>query len=301
MLGPKTAGSRVVEETTVFEPAPFDPRAVGARSTPKQVQWTSRDCMLYALGVGMGVDDLAFTTNNTRGIEQRMVPTMPVTLGIDFSVLSQAGPFDWAKVLHAEQRVELLATIPVKGRAQAVTEITEMWDKGKAALIVAQTTGTSLDGEPLWRSSAWLFIRGAGGWGGERGPAAAAVPAARDGDLDSVKTITYQTSRDQALIYRLSGDYNPLHSDPSFAARAGLDLPILHGLCTFGFAARAALDVAGTAAVLTSMSARFAGPVWPGDTLNVDLYQPDDATVTFTVRGRDDTEVLTAGSATYRH
>jgi acyl dehydratase len=136
--------------------------------------------------------------------------------------------------------------------------------------------------------------------GAERGPAAA-VPAARHRDLDSVKTITYQTSCDQALIYRLSGDYNPLHSDPSFAAQAGLDLPILHGLCTFGFAARAALDVAGTAAVLTSMSARFAGPVWPGDTLNVDLYQPDDATVTFSVRGRDDTEVLTAGSATYRH
>jgi acyl dehydratase len=285
----------------VFEPTPFDPGAIGARSTPKQVEWTSRDCMLYALGVGMGVDDLAFTTDNTKGIEQRMVPTMPVTLGVDFGVLREAGPFDWSTVLHAEQRVELLATIPVKGRAEAVTEITEMWDKGKAALILAETTGTSLDGEPLWRSSAGLFIRGAGGWGGERGPASAAVATARHGDLDSVKTVTYHTSRDQALIYRLSGDHNPLHSDPSFAARAGLDLPILHGLCTFGFAARAALDVAGAAAVLTSMSARFAGPVWPGDTLNVDLHQPDDATVTFTVHGRDDAEVLTAGSATYRH
>ena len=153
----------------------------------------------------------------------------------------------------------------------------------------------------MWRSSTGLFIRGTGGWGGERGPASAGVAAARHGDLDSVKTVGYQTSRDQALIYRLSGDYNPLHSDPSFAARAGLDRPILHGLCTFGFAARAVLDVAGIGAVLTSMSARFAGPVWPGDSLKVDLYQPDAATVTFTVRGRDDTEVLTAGSATYRH
>ena len=285
----------------MIAPAPFDPGAIGARSTPKQVEWTSRDCMLYALGVGMGVDDLAFTTSNTKGIEQRMVPTTPVTLGVDFSVLKAAGPFDWAKVLHAEQRVELLATIPVHGRAEAVTEITEMWDKGKAALIVAETTGTSLEGEPLWRSSAGLFIRGAGGWGGARGPAPTGVAAARHGDLDSVKTVGYQTSRDQALIYRLSGDHNPLHSDPSFAARAGLDRPILHGLCTFGFAARAALDVAGIGAVLTSMSARFAGPVWPGDILKVDLYQPDAATVTFTVRGRDDTEVLTAGSATYRH
>ena len=115
----------------MIEPAPFDPGAIGARSTPKQVEWMSRDCMLYALGVGMGVDDLAFTTNNTKGIEQRMVPTMPVTLGVDFSVLRAAGPFDWAKVLHAEQRVELLATIPVHGRAEAVTEITEMWDRGR--------------------------------------------------------------------------------------------------------------------------------------------------------------------------
>lgn len=282
------------------EPAPFDPGAIGARSKPKPVEWTSRDCMLYALGIGMGVDDLAFTTNNTKGLEQHMVPTMPVTLGVDFSVLKAAGPFDWAKVLHAEQRVRLLATIPAHGRAEAVTKITEMWDKGKAALIVAETTGTSLDGEPLWRSSAGLFVRGAGGWGGERGPASTAILAAPR-DLDSGKTVSYQTSRDQALIYRLSGDYNPLHSDPSFAVRAGLDRPILHGLCTFGFAARAALDVVGAGAVLTSMSARFAGPVWPGDTLNVDLQQPDDTTVTFTVRGRDDAVVLTAGSATYRH
>jgi acyl dehydratase len=300
-MGVEDSPQSCCEEATVLEPAPFDPGAIGARSTPKPVEWTSRDCMLYALGIGMGVDDLAFTTNNTRGIEQRMVPTMPVTLGVDFSVLKAAGPFDWAKVLHAEQRVELLATIPAYGRAEAVTEITEMWDKEKAALIVAETTGTSLDGEPLWRSSAGLFIRGAGGWGGERGPASTAVPADPRGELDSVKTVSYQTSRDQALVYRLSGDYNPLHSDPSFAVRAGLDRPILHGLCTFGFAARAALDVVGAGGVLTSMSARFAGPVWPGDTLNVDLSQHADATVTFTARGRDDTVVLTAGSATYRH
>lgn len=276
---------------------PFDPSAIGSRSEPKKVKWNSRDCMLYALGVGAGVDDLAFTTNNTKGVKQRMVPTMPVTLGVDFSVLNAAGAFDWAKVLHAEQKVELLRPIPVKGEAGAVTEITEMWDKGKAALIVAQTTG-SVDGEMLWRSSAGLFIRGVGGWGGERGPATA--PTDDDGVAAAVKTITYRTSRDQALLYRLSGDYNPLHSDPAFAARAGLDSPILHGLCTFGFAGRAVLELVGTESALTSMSARFAGPVWPGDTLNVDLSQPDETTVLFSVRGRDDREVLTAGTATFQ-
>lgn len=279
--------------------APFDPGAIGAKSEPKTVRWTSRDCMLYALGVGAGTDDLQFTTNNTKGVEQRMVPTMPVTLGVDFSVLKQAGRFDWAKLLHAEQRVEILDEIPVEGEAQAVTEITEMWDKDKAALIVAQTTGTSTDGRELWRSSAGLFIRGVGGWGGARGPAdaKAAAEAPADGDIT---TVTLQTRPDQALIYRLSGDYNPLHSDPAFAARAGLDQPILHGLCTFGFAGRAVLEVAGADAALTSMSARFAGPVWPGDTLAVDLWRPDESTVGFRMRGRDDKEVLTGGLAGVR-
>lgn len=283
---------------------PFDPRAIGARSQQKRLTWTSRDCMLYALGIGAGTDDLAFTTNNTRGIKQKMVPTMPVTLGVDFSVLKTAGAVDWTQVLHAEQRVQLLADLPVDGVAEAVTELTEMWDKGRAALVAAQTTVTSLAGAPLWRSTATLYVRGAGGWGGPRGPRADGdessgpdSPASGDGP---VKTVTYHTRPEQALLYRLSGDYNPLHSDPAFAARAGHDRPILHGLCTFGFAGRAVLDVAGPDAVLTSMSARFAAPVWPGDTLYVDLSQPDDQTVRFTVRGRNDTEVLTAGLASFR-
>jgi acyl dehydratase len=259
--------------------------------------------MLYALGVGAGTDDLAFTTNNTEGVQQKMVPTMPVTLGVDFSVLKQAGAVDWAHVLHAHQRIDLLAAIPVHGEAEAVTEITEMWDKGKAALVVAQTTGTSLDGKPgkpLWRSSAGLFIRGVGGWGGARGPVSGGAGSAADAEpAHPVKTVTYQTRPDQALIYRLSGDYNRLHSDPAFASKAGLDSPILHGLCTFGFAARAVLEVAGAEATLTSMSARFAAPVWPGDALTVDLARPDDMTVGFSVRGRDDKEVLTDGLATF--
>jgi len=280
----------------VSDATPFDPSAIGSRSKQKRVSWSARDCMLYALGVGAGTADLQYTTNNTKGVEQQMVPTMPVTLGVDFSVLREAGRFDWAGVLHAEQRVQLLAEIPVEGQAEAVTEITEMWDKGKAALIVAETTGTALDGTPLWRSAAGLFIRGAGGWGGERGPASAR--SAPDVEAAPTKTISYQTRPEQALIYRLSGDYNPLHSDPTFAARAGMDAPILHGLCTFGFAARAVLDVAGTEVGLRSMSARFAGPVWPGDTLNVHVSQPNDTAVSFTVSGRDDKEVLTGGLAT---
>lgn len=277
--------------------APFDPAAVGAKSKPKRVSWNARDCMLYALGVGAGTDDLEFTTNNTRGVEQAMVPTMPVTLGVDFSVLKQAGRFDWAKLLHAEQRVEILGEIPVDGEADVVTEIVEMWDKEKAALVVARTTGTSVDGDLLWRSSAGLFVRGVGGWGGSRGAVSTSAPTVVISG--ATKTVTYLTRADQALIYRLSGDYNPLHSDPAFAARAGVDRPILHGLCTFGFAGRAVREVAGTDRKLASMNARFAGPVWPGDTLAVDAVVADDGSVHFSVRGRENKEVLSGGIATF--
>ncbi len=272
----------------------LDPATVGATSDRKQVSWSARDCMLYALGVGAGTNDLAYTTNNTHGMEQKMLPTMPVTLGVDFSVLKAAGKVDWTRLLHAEQAIELLAPLPVDGSAMASTRIAEMWDKEKAALVVAETEGIASDGTPLWRSRASLFLKGAGGWGGERGPASSTVEP--DGDPD--KTISYHVADNQALIYRLSGDYNPLHSDPSFARRAGMDAPILHGLCTFGFAGRAVLEASGgDPDRLTSLRARFASPVSPGDTLHVDLWRAVDDQLRFRVRGRDDKVVLSGGTA----
>lgn len=270
----------------------LDPGAVGASSKPKKVAWSARDCMLYALGVGAGTVDLAYTTNNTHGVPQRMLPTMPVTLGVDFSVLAQAGEIDWTRLLHAEQEIELLAPLEVDGSAVTVSRIAEMWDKQKAALIVTQTEGTAENGDPLWRSRATLFIKGAGGWGGARGPSRNAAPPESAPD----KTISFHTAANQALLYRLSGDYNPLHSDPSFALRAGLDAPILHGLCTFGFAGRALLEATSAdPGGISSIRARFAAPVWPGDELQVDLWDTAARTVRFRVRGRDDKVVLSDG------
>ncbi|MBH0119537.1 MaoC family dehydratase N-terminal domain-containing protein [Rhodococcus sp. CX] len=272
----------------------LDPRAVGASSEPRTITWTARDCMLYALGVGAGTGDLTYTTNNTAGVEQAMLPTMPVTLGVDFSVLKRAGKIDWTRLLHAEQEIELVAPLPVDGTATATTRIAELWDKEKAALVVAETEGVGTDGTPLWRSRASLFLKGAGGWGGDRGPSS--NTSTPEGNPD--KTISYRTAENQALIYRLSGDYNPLHSDPSFAKKAGMDAPILHGLCTFGFAGRAVLEaVGGDPTRIRSIRARFASPVWPGDDLHVDLWDVDDATVHFRVRGRDDEVVLSGGVA----
>jgi acyl dehydratase len=276
---------------------PLDPAAVGAASDPRSVTWTARDCMLYALGVGAGPDDLAYTTNNTHGVEQQMLPTMPVTLGVDFSVLKKAGKIDWTRLLHAEQEIELLGPLPVDGRATATTRIAEMWDKEKAALLVAETEGAAEDGSPLWRSRASLFLKGAGGWGGERGPSSSVPQPEADPD----KTISYRVAANQALIYRLSGDYNPLHSDPSFAQRAGMDSPILHGLCTFGFAGRAVLEATGgDPRRVSSVRARFASPVWPGDELHVDLWDTTADVLRFQVRGRDDKVVLSGGTARIR-
>lgn len=271
----------------------FDPNAVGSTSEPKTVSWTARDCMLYALGVGAGVDDLVYTTNNTEGIVQRMLPTMPVTLGPDFSVLRHAGGVDWTKVLHAEQEIELLAPVPTEGQAEVISRIAHMWDKQKAALVAVDTEARGLDGEPLWRSRATLFVKGAGGWGGERGASTTTESLERPDH-----TIAYQTRPEQALIYRLSGDYNPLHSDPAFAARAGMDRPILHGLATFGFAGRAVLAVTGDdAGSVRKLAARFAAPVRPGDELHVDLWNTGEGVIRFNVRGPDGEAVLVNGRA----
>jgi acyl dehydratase len=273
----------------------LDPTATGASSAPKPISWNARDCMLYALGVGAGVEDLSFTTNNTDGVQQRMLPTMPVTLGVDFSVLKAAGKIDWTRLLHAEQSIEILGDIPVEGDAIATSRIVEMWDKERAALVVVETEGATPAGQALWRSRASLFIKGAGGWGGERGPGS----TGRADTPHPEATLTYTTRPDQALLYRLSGDYNPLHSDPAFARKAGLESPILHGLCTFGFAGRGVLAYAGgDPSSIRSLTARFAAPVWPGDTLHVDLWGLADDRVGFQVRGRGDEVVLTGGEAT---
>jgi acyl dehydratase len=276
---------------------PLDPSAVGTVGEPVAVRWSGRDCALYALGVGAGTgtDELAFTTDNTRGVAQRMLPTMPVVLGADVGVLKRAGEIDWTRLVHASQGVELLAPLPVKGSGTTRTRIAEMWDKGKAALVVMETEAADEAGRALFRTRMALFLGGAGGWGGERGPSTTdEAPETKPDD-----TVTYVTRPEQALLYRLNGDRNPLHSDPAYAKRAGFERPILHGLCTYGFAGRAVLHAAagGDPDRLTAISARFAAPVFPGDTLHIDLWR-NDGDVRFAVRTDAGTVVLSDGRAT---
>ena len=276
---------------------PLNPDAVGTTSDPVEASWTSKDALLYAVGIGAGADELAFTTENTSGIDQQVFPTFPVVIGWGRgSAMGSIGSFNPALLVHGQQAVTLHQPIPVEGTVTITSEITGMYDKGKAAVVVSESRAL-MDGEPLYTNTSSVFIRGEGGWGGDRGPSGPKnVPPERDPD----HVVTYQTSPDQAFVYRLSGDRNPLHSDPKFAEMAGFDRPILHGLCTFGFTGRALLatlcdDDPGR---FGSMEGRFSSPVFPGEDLTVDMWVDGDSAV-FVTKGGDGRPVITDGGCRF--
>jgi acyl dehydratase len=251
-----------------------DPSTVGAQAAPSTRSWDSTDCLLYALGVGAGADELAFTTENTRDFPQRVLPTMAAILGVGPSVLRLAGSIKLSSLVHGDEEIELAGEIPAEGTLVATSTITGIFDKGRHALVNIETVSVdAATGAPLFTVRAGLIVRGAGGFGEGRGVARAAAPAVPDHAPDL--SVTYRTSPDQALLYRLSGDRNPLHSDPSFAARAGFDRPILHGLCTYGLTGRALLHALcdSDPARLQTMSGRFSAPVLPGDKLTIDIWR----------------------------
>ncbi len=277
---------------------PINPDAVGTKSEPAQRSWNSKDCLLYAVGVGAGTDELAFTTENTKDVQQRVLPTMAVVLGAGGGAFGKIGSFNPAMLVHGEQGVTLHREIPVEGTLESVMEVTGIFDKGKAALIVTETASTLVDtGEPLFTTRSSAFIRGEGGFGGDRGPSGPQnVPPERAPDHE----VTYQTREDQALTYRLSGDRNPLHSDPSFAASGGFDKPILHGLCTYGFTGRALLHAlcGSDPARFKSIEGRFSSPVIPGEALTVRMWVDGDAAV-FQTSATDGRVVIDAGRCTF--
>jgi acyl dehydratase len=250
---------------------PINPDAVGARGAPSRRKWTSKDALLYAVGVGAGTRELTFTTENTKDVRQRVLPTFAVIIGGGGVPMDRIGSFNPMLMVHGEQGIELLDEIPADGELESVGEITAIWDKGSAAVLEFEATATNVaTGKPLLKTRTMLFCRGEGGWGGERGPSLKTEFPDRAPDHE----VTYQTREDQALIYRLSGDRNPLHSDPSFAAMGGFDRPILHGLCTWGFTGRALLHTlcGGDPGRFKAMNSRFSKPVFPGDALTISMW-----------------------------
>jgi len=271
--------------------------AIGAELAPVEFSWSSSDVQLYHLALGAGADptdqrELAYLVDDTPqvlptfgSVAQTFHQTEPPTVqypGIDIEL---------SKVLHASEAVSVPGPIPPSGTGRAVTRFTEIWDKGKAAVIWSETTVTTLDGGPLWTQKRSIFARGEGGFGGDRGPTGTVEPPDRAPDAEVALPILPQ----QALLYRLCGDRNPLHSDPAFASAAGFPVPILHGLCSYGIGCKAIVDtfLDGDVSRVRSYGARFAGVVFPGETLKASIWKADDGFVAvLTAPSRDDAVVL---------
>ncbi|HET6811472.1 MAG TPA: MaoC/PaaZ C-terminal domain-containing protein [Acidimicrobiales bacterium] len=282
---------------------PINPDAVGSESEPGEHSWTSKDCLLYAVGVGAGTEELAFTTENSQNVTHQVLPTFAVIVGMAATssggAFTRIGSFNPAMLVHGEQGIFLEGPIPTEGTVRTVTSITGIYDKGSAAVVALESRSVdAATGRPLFRNTSSLFIRGEGGFGGDRGPSGprAAIP-----ERPPDETVTYRTSPDQALVYRLSGDRNPLHSDPTFAAMAGFDRPILHGLCTYGFTGRALLHAlcGSDPARFGSMEGRFSKPTYPGDELTVSMWRDGDGALFRTETQRGEV-VIDGGRFTFR-
>jgi acyl dehydratase len=279
----------------------LDHSLVGVQSEPVEKSWNSDQVLLYALGLGAGAEDplqeLEFTTENTAGVELKVLPTYAV-LAAQARGGRRFGDFDPAKLVHAEQGFELHAPLPVDGRVSITTTITGMYDKGKGALVSSEAKAVDAEtGKDLITSRSGVFIVGEGGFGGDRGPSD--EWAAPDREPDHV--VRFQTRPDQALIYRMSGDRNPLHADPAFAARGGFPRPILHGLCTYGFTGRALLRALcdNEPERFDSMYGRFSRPVLPGDELVTSIWRTGDGSAVFRTATGDGTVVIDRGRATF--
>jgi acyl dehydratase len=286
---------------------PIDPDAIGAKTEPQLFEWTDRDTLLYALGVGAGTEDLAFTTENSHDIGQQVLPTYAVIACLPFAAAAKIGTFNFAMLLHGSQEIRLFQPLPPAGKLSVIAEVADIQDKGegKNAIVMLKATGTDPDtSEAVTETLTTAVIRGAGGFGGQPGqrPVAPQIP-----DREPDAKVALPTREDQALLYRLSGDRNPLHSDPWFAREmAGFPKPILHGLCTYGVAGRALVGElgGGDATKVSAIAARFTSPVFPGETLTTSIWRTESGRAVFRTEaaepdGSNARLVLEDGAAEY--
>ncbi|MBW2275901.1 MAG: MaoC family dehydratase N-terminal domain-containing protein [Deltaproteobacteria bacterium] len=269
----------------------IDLGTVGAESAPATQSYDWRDVALYAIGLGAGTTDLDYLLEDP---PPKVLPTFGVipTFGPVFDVLGTTGG-NMVTLLHSAQRTELIRPFPASGTMRTLARIRGIWDMKIGALMIIDTE-TDVDGEPTARTSWQLLLRGEGGFGGERPPALLRVRPPRD--AEPVFCVEVPTAQNQALLYRLNGDINPIHSRPEVAAEAGFERPILHGLCFYGIAGRVALrELAGDdPGRFRALEARFAKVVMPGDTLVVQgfaLDEPGRAAVTVTVKESGDVAI----------
>jgi acyl dehydratase len=263
---------------------PIDPEAaVGATVGEVSFSWTSSEVLLYHLAIGAGSRpgdnvDLAALRWTTDGPGLQVLPSFGV-VAPTFHVTERPSldlpgcDIDLSQVVHGSQAITLRAPLPTTGSATVRTTLTDVWDKGKAAVIWQEGVARSDSSAELWTTRSSIFVRGEGGWGGDRGASEPVGLPDRAPDADT----TYDITPQQALLYRMCGDRNPLHSDPDFASAAGFPAPILHGLCSYGIVLRELTTalLGGDATRVTGFSARFTGVVYPGETMRVHGWQDD--------------------------
>jgi acyl dehydratase len=261
------------------------PAILDLKTEGQAFAWRDRETMLYALGIGMGsdplnMDELPFVYENNL----KAVPTLATVVAWGAGPLGKTG-INYLMVVHGEQSVTFHKPMPTEAQIIADSRIAGAYDKGpgKGAVIYTETViKDAKSGEPIATLLGSTFARGDGGFGGpsDGAPTPHEVPS-RAPD----RSIDIPTRPDQALIYRLSGDRNPLHSDPSIATAAGFPRPILHGLCTYGITCRAVLQTYADydPAKIKSHAVRFSSPVYPGETITVDMWKDGD-TISFEAR-----------------
>ena len=286
--------------------------ALGYEFPPMTSAYDERDLALYALGVGAARDpmdarELRYVYEN-HGDGFMPLPTYAVIPALN-AVLKLAAEgkqapglnYGFDRILHGEQYTELLRPLPPHAKLRHKAKIKDIFDKGKNALVVTDIRTFNADtGEELVRNELTTFVRGAGGWGGERGPVSD-VNVAPEREPDAV--ITEKTNENQALLYRLSGDWNPLHADPSFATAFGFPKPILHGLCTFGHVARHVLKAFrdSDARYFKSIKVRFAESVFPGETLRTEMWKESPTRIVLRCRVLERDKVVISNAAVELH
>ena len=270
---------------------------VGTKFEPVQISWTEKDTMLYALGVGSKpADELDFVYEGKGPLVLPSYAVIPAMRAL--GNIRQAVKLKLQRLLHGEQDIELYRPLPANAEITLHSEISEVWDKGKAGVIAVTSIAEDSEG-PLFKSRSSLFYIGGGGFGGDPGPSTKNKNAPPETAPDIV--VEYPTLPEQGAIYRLSGDRVPLHIDPEFSTAAGYDKPFMHGLCTYGFVARAALAslCAGDPGRFKSMTGRFAERVQFEDTIVTKIWKVADGEAILQAQDQHGSVVLSQARVTY--
>lgn len=279
-------------------------RALAAAPRSTRVSWDHKDVQLYHLGIGAGVPatdpgELRYTLESRLHVLPAFATVAGGAMDWAEAVSAPGVDVDLAAVLHAGQDLTVHRPLPVRGDAVRTSTVTAVYDKANAAVLVLRAETSEAEG-PLWTSDAQVFVRGEGGFGGVRGPSGR-LPAPQ-GPADRV--LERPLREDQALLYRLNGDWNPLHADPEFARRAGFERPLLHGLCSYGIVLKAVVDseAGGDVTTVHRCTARFTGVAYPGETLRVSVWRDGTGLLQAeaTAAERDNAPVLSA-RITLRH